>query len=98
MQVVRVVSFVDVWIGLVRYRLAHELAQRFPAVAEVVLQQSLFRYDLPHVRVVVDEALPQRFSILPVPGAIVAQHEDQCVGVREKSLKRSMLVRWWRKR
>ena len=72
MHVVRVVSLVNVRIGLVRHRLAQELAQRCPAVTEVVLQQPLFRYHLSHVRVMIDEALPQRISILPVPCAVVA--------------------------
>lgn len=87
MQVVGIVSLIDMWIRLVRYGFTKELAQRLPAVTEVVLQQPLFRHHLPHMRVVVDEALPQRRSILPVPSAVVAQHEDDGVGVSEESLK-----------
>ena len=98
MHVVRVVSLIDVRIGLVRHRFAEKLAQRLPAVAKVMLQQPLFWHHLPHVCIVVDEALPQRSSILPVPSAVIAQHEYQRIGINEKSLERMMLVQWQKER
>ena len=98
MHVVGVVSLVDVRIGLVRHRFTEKLAQRLPAVTEVMLEQPLFWHHLPHVCVVVDEALPQCSSILPVPSAVIAQNEYQCVCINAKPLEGITLVQWRKER
>lgn len=94
MHVVRVVSLIDVRIGLFRHRFTEKLAQRLPAIAEVMLQQPLCWHHLPHVCVVVDEALSQRSSILPVPSAVIAQNEYQCVCINEKPPEGITSVQW----
>lgn len=87
MHIMRIVSLIDMRIRLVRHVLPKELAQRLPSVAKVMLQQPLLWHHFSHMRIVIDEALSQRCSILPVPSAIVAQHEDERIGVCEESLQ-----------
>lgn len=87
MHIMRIVSLIDMRIRLVRHVLPKELAQRLPSVAKVMLQQPLLWHYFSHMRIVIDEALSQRCSILPVPSAIVAQHEDERIGVCEESLQ-----------
>lgn len=87
MHIMRIVSLIDMRIRLVRHGLSKELAQWLPSVAKMMLQQPLLWHHFSHVRIMIDEALSQRCSILPVPGAIVAQHEDERVGVSEESLQ-----------